>query len=128
MHSFVSSSLSNDALPISVTLFEKDKMLMPDEGAGFLLNGGLAVLGRINEDVQRAVYEAGHPVKGISGRIVTNGKCEEVIKINFQEVVTSSPEIEQDFVKDDGSIMFSFMKRGACQEGFVQLPSRGWQT
>ena len=102
-----------------VSMFEARKKLDTKAGAGIQLSGGLAALGYINPEVQRAVLDAGLPV----GRIESRSKSwsdskpfEELLQLDLKETVTrAGGEASQSLIQD-GDLLWSAIMRGSLQE------------
>lgn len=104
---------------LEVVLFDSRKKLDYQAGSGVQLNGGLAVLGKINPVVREAVIDGGVPTQTLSGRNKSwqDGKSEsklwdyDVAKI-FRDA--GGRATEELFV--DGRMMWYGIMRGALQE------------
>lgn len=108
---------------LEVTIFESRKTLDFQAGSGVQLNGGMAVLGKINPDLQQAVINAAVPTGTLSGRNKSwwDGNAESTlwdfdITSMFKEAGgTTSKEL----LMDGQAVWFAIM-RGALQEVLME--------
>lgn len=120
---------------VSVSVFDSRPSLDYTAGSGVQLNGGLACLGRLNPDVQRAVIDAALPVDCIRGRHKAwnqkqkgngdgaggSGSVSRLWDYSIQAVVTGAGEIGRDLLDANGNVLWYAIMRGALQEVLLDL-------
>jgi salicylate hydroxylase len=122
--------------PMEVTLFDVRSELDLTAGAGIQLNGGLAVLGKINAQVQKAVREAGMPQARVRSRCKPwnsqnnsnnkdNNKFDTLLELNLKEVVEKAGgDIASSLIDENGRLVWISIMRGALQEALMNtLPT-----
>jgi 2-polyprenyl-6-methoxyphenol hydroxylase-like FAD-dependent oxidoreductase len=110
-----------------VSMFEARKKLDTKAGAGVQLNGGLAALGKINGEVQRAVLDAGLPVSQIiscSKPWSSSKPFEVLLQLDIGDIVKKAGgEVSQSLIQD-GEVLWSAIMRGCLQDTLWKtLPS-----
>ena len=103
---------------LEVTIFDSREDLDYGVGSGVQLNGGLSVLGKINEDVQQAVMDAAVPIGTLSGRHKswslepTEEKLWDIdVKNMFRR---AGGRAEEEIIVNDNLLWYAIM-RGALQ-------------
>ena len=122
-------SLSNEADNLEVSVFDARTKLNPLDGAGIQLNGGLTALGKIDEDLQRKVMEAGLPAKTVESRAKSwsnpsSTTYDTLLQLNLEDLVRSTGGAVTENLVQDGEVLWYSIMRGALQDVLVDhLPS-----
>jgi len=110
-----------------VSMFEARKKLDIKAGAGVQLNGGLAALGKINGQVQRAVLDAGLPVSQIQSRSKPwsdSKPFEDLLQLDLEDIVKKAGGDTSQNLIQNGELLWSAIMRGTLQETLWKtLPS-----
>lgn len=119
-----------------VEIFDSRSSLDTTAGAGVQLNGGLAVLGKINPAVQQAVMNAGIPQIGIQSRCkpwftnpTSTNAMDTLIKLNLLQTVSSAGgDAANSLIIDTASngreLCWIAIMRGAIQQSLLDtLPN-----
>ena len=126
-------SMTNDDSPskINVSIFDARKGLDRTAGAGVQINGGLAVLGKINPTVQQAILDAGLTLDAVRSRAQAWNQEKDydtLLELPLKKVIQgSSEETRQALLQQtkDGetTVLWTSIMRGALQEAlFNTLP------
>lgn len=114
-----SQSGINTVLP-TVECFDGRPALDTNLGAGIQLNGGLAVLGKINPAVMRAVMAAGMPAKQVRSRAKPwsdTKTFETLLELDLLKTVRAAGGgAAEELVQQDGQLLWYSIMRGALQE------------
>jgi 2-polyprenyl-6-methoxyphenol hydroxylase-like FAD-dependent oxidoreductase len=118
----------------TVDIFDARPSLDTTAGAGIQLNGGLAVLGRINPKLQKAVWDAGLPTV----RVQSNSKSwfppsssktefNRLLEINIKEtILAEGGEVAASLIDTQSTehrVLWICIMRGALQQALLdQLP------
>jgi salicylate hydroxylase len=114
-----SLSPNDSADNLEVTLFESRKTLDYQTGSGVQLNGGLAVLGKINPDVREAVIDGAVPIQALRGRNKSwqDGSTESKLwDYDVAEIFKNAGGRAKEELFVDGRMMWHAIMRGALQE------------
>lgn len=87
------------------------------------LNGGLATLGRINSDVQKAVTNAGIPITDIRGKNkawFAESSTDTLWDYSVEKLIREAGGDTQDQLVVDGQVQWFGIMRGALQEALAQ--------
>ena len=106
-----------DSEAIEVSIFDSRPTFDPSAGAGVQLNGGMAVLGKINPRVQDAVMKAAVPIKNLQGRNKSwfGGTTDRLWDFSIEDIIRSAGgEAEKELIVDSNVMWYSVM-RGALQ-------------
>ena len=121
-HALDSLSDVNDRIELS--LFDARNKLNAQDGAGIQLNGGLAAIGMFNKSLQKAIMEAGIPMKEVESRAKawqdpSPSTYSTLLKLDLDKLVRNAGgEASAALVQDD-KIMWYAILRGALQVGEV---------
>jgi 2-polyprenyl-6-methoxyphenol hydroxylase-like FAD-dependent oxidoreductase len=117
-------SLQRDAADeLEVSIFDSREALDYTAGSGVQLNGGMACLGKINPDVQRAVIEAAIPISYLRGRHKSWSRENDVEKLwdySVDEIIRSDETARKVLVDDNDKVLWYAIMRGALQETLVE--------
>ncbi|CAB9496914.1 Salicylate hydroxylase [Seminavis robusta] len=114
-------SLSHKDDDVQLSLFDARPSLNRQDGAGIQLNGGLAALGMINKDLQKAVMDAGLPQRQVESRTKSwenpsPSTYSTLLKFDLDDVVRKAGgAVTAGLVQDDNVLWYAIM-RGALQE------------
>lgn len=118
------SSSSNDInRDLEVTIFDSRAILDYQAGSGLQLNGGMAVLGKINPIVQQAVIDAAVPIGTLSGRCKSwkdDGEESTLWDFDVGSIFRDAPETTKDELIVNGKPLWYAIMRGALQEVLVE--------
>ena len=107
-----------------VSIFDSRPTLDMRAGAGVQLNGGLAVLGWINPDVQKAVIEAGLPQEKVQSRAKAwneNDPFDVLFERNLPEtVMKKGGDVAKNLIDKDNNLLWISIMRGALQESLIE--------
>jgi salicylate hydroxylase len=114
------SCSANTLLP-RVECFDARTGLDQGLGAGIQLNGGLAVLGKINPAVMHAVMAAGMPAKQVRSRAKSWSEnatpFETLLELDLAKTVRAAGGAASDeLILQDGQLLWYSIMRGALQE------------
>jgi salicylate hydroxylase len=118
-----SSFLENGNRNMEVTIFDSRPKLDFQAGSGVQLNGGMAVLGKINRNVQQAVIDAAVPIGTLSGRNKSwNGDDKEDVLWDFDvaSIFKNAGGKTTEELMVDGKPMWYGIMRGALQEVLIE--------
>lgn len=111
-----------------ISMFEAREKLDTKAGAGIQLSGGLAALGYMNPEVQRAVLDAGLPVSRIESRSKpwsSSKPFEDLLQLDLKETVTRAGGDVSESLMKDGELLWCAIMRGCLQESLWKtLPNR----
>jgi salicylate hydroxylase len=122
-----SCTATNGILP-KIECFDGRSGLDQGLGAGIQLNGGLAVLGKINPAVMHAVMEAGMPAKQVRSRSKSWSEgaspFETLLELDLAKTVRSAGGGAADqLILEDGQLLWYSIMRGTLQQTlFETLP------
>jgi salicylate hydroxylase len=126
------TSLSDQSMqpPIEVCVFDARPGLDRQTGAGIQLNGALAVLGKINPNLQRAVIEAGQPIKMVRSRaklweVAAEGAklFEPLLEISLRETIErAGGEAERSLISNNELLWTSIMRSTLQETLYNGLP------
>ena len=108
--------------PFDVTLFDSRSNLDLTAGAGIQLNGGLAVLGEINPEVQKAVMKAGLPQTGVRSRCKPwnpENQFDTLLELSLKDTVEKAGGKIADSLIKHGELLWVAIMRGALQEALL---------
>jgi hypothetical protein len=103
---------------MGVSIYDSRDSLNYKLGAGMQLNGGLAVLGKINPAVQQAVRDTGIGVSKIRGRHKAwfqEDATDRMWDIDVKEAVRKVGGRAEDELIEDGELVWCSVTRGALQ-------------
>lgn len=110
---------------LEVSVFDSRALLDYTAGSGVQLNGGLACLGWINLDVQKAVIDAAIPLESIRGRHKSwqsdGSPVSRLWDYTLDDVFKDAGEEIQDLMDEDGNKLWYAIMRGALQETLLDL-------
>lgn len=112
---------------IEVTIFDSRKKLDYQAGSGIQLNGGMAVLGKINPQVQRAAIEAAVPIGTLRGRNKswTDDNQESTLwDFDVASIFQNAGGKTTEELVVDGKPMWYGIMRGAFQEVLIDTLPR----
>jgi len=124
--------ISDDVTEIDVTVYESRPGLEPNVGAGFVLNGGLATMGKINPAAQLALLDAGNTIEGMEGRCKPwfgssskdGDDYYKLFDIPLRKLIRRAGKEAEDALLPNDRLLFTFIMRGACQQVLYDtLPS-----
>lgn len=112
----------------AVEIFDARASLDISAGAGIQLNGGLSVLGKINPELQEAVYRAGLPQVGVRSRCkpwTGDEKYDTLLELDLKATVESAGgDIAASLLSADRRLWWTSIMRGALQKVLLEtLPS-----
>ncbi|KAG7355917.1 FAD-binding monooxygenase [Nitzschia inconspicua] len=116
---------------LEVSIFDSRKSLDYTAGAGVQLNGGMACLGKINPDLQRAVIEGAIPISYIRGRHKSwssKGDVDKLWDYSVEELIRSDERARQELLDDEGKALWYGIMRGALQEILLEKLPRSVQV
>jgi 2-polyprenyl-6-methoxyphenol hydroxylase-like FAD-dependent oxidoreductase len=118
---------SDLSLNLEVSVFDARKSLDYTSGSGVQINGGMACLGKINRDLQKAVIDASIPISFLHGRHKSwfhNGAVDKLWDYSVEEIIRSDVKARQELLDDNGKVLWYGIMRGALQEILLEkLPS-----
>jgi len=105
-----------------VTIFDSRKSLDYTAGSGVQLNGGLAILGKINPDTQRSVMEAAIPIRNIRSNNKSWGddSLDNLWDIDIEKMVKDKGGTTADELIVDGNVMWYGIMRGVLQKTLLE--------
>jgi hypothetical protein len=125
-----SPSLSDGSqASLEVSIFDSRKSLDYTAGSGVQLNGGIAVLGKINPAVQKAVIDAAVPIGELRGRNKSWAKENSVDKlwdISIEKMFRNAGGRAVDELIIDGTLMWFGIMRGALQVRLGRVPTKSF--
>jgi 2-polyprenyl-6-methoxyphenol hydroxylase-like FAD-dependent oxidoreductase len=120
------TSLSDPSMlsPIDVCMFDARPGLDSQAGAGIQLNGALAVLGKINTGLQRAVIEAGQPVERVRSRAkpwevaetASATPFEPLLEIPLRETIENAGGEAEKCLISNNELLWTSIMRSTLQE------------
>lgn len=117
-----------DTQDLHVSIFDSRESLDYSAGSGVQLNGGVAVLGKINLDLQQAVIDAAVPISTLKGRNKSwkDGSQEDTLwNLSVESLFRKAGgEAEQEIIVD-GTVMWFAVMRGALQVSGKSTDLRG---
>jgi salicylate hydroxylase len=122
-HALVSSSSSST---IEVTMFDARSGLDRQAGAGIQLNGALAVLGKIQPSLQRAVMDAGQPVERVRSRSKPwdtkdeKKEYETLLELPLRETIQNGGQQAVNALLPNNELLWTSIMRGTLQETLYQ--------
>jgi hypothetical protein len=118
-HAINNSPSLSDGSPGSfeVSIFDSRKSLDYTAGSGVQLNGGMAVLGKINPDVQRAVIDAAVPIATLRGRNKSwfRDATDGLWDFSIEKLIRNAGGRAEEELIVDGKVMWYAIMRGALQ-------------
>ena len=115
--------LENGSRNMEVTIFDSRPKLDYQAGSGVQLNGGMAVLGKINRNVQQAVIDAAVPIGTLSGRNKSwNRDGTESVLWDFDvaSIFKNAGGKTSEELWVDGKPLWYGIMRGALQEVLIE--------
>ena len=105
-----------------MTIFDSRKSLDYTAGSGVQLNGGLAILGKINPDTQRSVMEAAIPIRNIRSNNKSWGddSLDNLWDIDIEKMVKDKGGTTADELIVDGNVMWYGIMRGVLQKTLLE--------
>jgi len=117
-----------DADKLEVTIFDSRAYLDYQVGSGVQLNGGMAVLGKINPDVQKAAIEAAVPIGTLQARTKSWKKGASESKLWDLDITSivrkAGGKAMEELMVDDRPLWYGIM-RGALQETLMETLPKG---
>eukprot|EP00980_Cylindrotheca_fusiformis_P000235 scaffold52_cov183-Cylindrotheca_fusiformis.AAC.14 len=116
---------SQDNLDISI--FDSRKSLDYKLGSGVQLNGGLAALGKINPDIQKAVMDAGVPISNIRSRNkswFSEASTDTLWDLSIEKLIREAKRETSEQLVVDGQVQWYGIMRGALQEVLTETLPR----
>jgi hypothetical protein len=103
--------------PVEVSVFDSRDKFDVRAGAGVQLNGGMAVLGKINPSVQEAVIKASVPIKRLKGRNKSwfGDSTDDLWDFSLEELIRNAGGKAEEELIVDGKVIWYSIMRGALQ-------------
>jgi hypothetical protein len=113
-------SLSDDKDELELSLFDARSKFDTQNGAGIQLNGGLVAIGMFNKSLQKAVMEAGLPLKEVESRAKawqdpSPSTYSTLLKLDLDKVVRNSGDEGSAALVQDDKLLWYAIQRGALQ-------------
>jgi salicylate hydroxylase len=117
-------ALYNQDESLQISIYDDRPGLDQNVGAGIQLNGGLAVLGKINPALQQAVMQAGAAMEKVQSRAKPwnpiKNEYDTLLELSLKEIVIK--EGYKELMLDD-QVLWTSIMRGALQQTlYEQLP------
>ena len=105
------------AADFEVSIFDSRESLDYSAGSGVQLNGGLAVLRKINPKVHGAVIEAASPIRTIKSSTKSwgGGGLDELWKLSIEKMIRNAGDKSEEELIFDGQPLWYGIMRGALQ-------------
>jgi hypothetical protein len=104
---------------MEVSMFDSRESMNYEVGAGIQLNGGMAVLGKINRGVQQAVIDASVSISNLRARNKSwsGDSFDKMWDISVGDIVLKAGGATTEELVQDGKVLWYGIMRGALQVG-----------
>lgn len=124
----LANSRNDPAGDIEVSIFDSRKSLDFTAGSGVQLNGGMAVLGKINPDIQKAAIDAAVPIGSIQSKNKSwfRDAADTLWDLSIENIIRNKGGQTAEELIVDGNVMWYGIMRGALQvrERWVEEANR----